>query len=180
MPRKAKGIHTCPENAGIKNADKINIPEMQVDEDYKNDLAKINELARRAKNMREDYKGKWTDEEFANCIDEFFDYCEEAQLKVCKAGLRIWLSVSSSQYNDWENKPEKYGFKSELILYANDRMEFSYIGRAEKYPTANLFLLKTSHRHIEASKLDITTNGKSINANENEVQDLVSKLGLDQ
>ena len=128
---------------------------------------------------RLDYVGLWTEEELVKEVYDFFLYCNEHGIKTCKAALRLWLGMSRDQYHNWEKQPEKFGYKSRIIQQANDVMETQMIGRAEKYPTANVFLLKSSHGHVESSRLDVTTNGQSMGSAD-EIRDLVSKLGLDQ
>jgi hypothetical protein len=59
-------------------------------------------------------------------------------------------------------------------------METQYVNRAEKYPTANIFLMKTSHGHIESSKMDITSNGNSLSVNFDELREKIAQLGLDK
>lgn len=119
----------------------------------------------------------WTADELEATINEFFDYCTEHDIKPCKAGLRLWLGVSKSQYHAWHSEPSKYGAISDLITMANDAMELQYVNRSEKYPTGNIFLLKTCHGYVETSKVDVTTNG---NSTPDEVKDAIAKLGLDK
>jgi len=176
MSRKAKGVHTSPEKAGVQN-----LPENYV-ETHKNDPKSSNDLMtvwNKGFENRENYKGQWTEETFAKEIDSYLQFCFTKDVKPCKAGLALWLGTSKQQLWDWETHKEKYGFKSELIRDASQVIEMSYIGRVESFPTGNIFLLKTSHGHIETSKMDVTTNGKDVN-NADEVNDLVSKLGLDK
>lgn len=119
----------------------------------------------------------WTPIELQEEILNYFKYVEEKQLKPAKAGLRLWLGVGMWMYNEWAKRPEKYGAISDLINSANAIMEMQYINRAEKYPTANLFLLKTQHQYVETTKVDITSNNT---VSENDIQDVVKQLGLDK
>lgn len=176
MPRKVKGVHTSPEKAGIKNMPE-NYPDTHKDPD--NTMAKLLPLYKIGMSNYFEYKGNWTDEQLAEEVSKFFAYCSDNEIKPAKAGLELWLGVSRSQYYDWSAKVEKYGAKSDIISHANRLMELSYIGRAEKYPTANIFLLKSSHGHIETSKVDVTTNGSSAQTTD-EIEDTISKLGLDK
>jgi hypothetical protein len=177
MGRKepAKGIHTSPKKAGRKN---VCVDDFTKDKESDGLMWKLLEAYEHGNAKAKEYKGLWTEEQFAFEVSDYFRFCAEKDLKPNKAGLRTWLSVSRSQYYDWEtDKTGKYGFKSDILVKANSMMEDSYIQRGEKYPTMNTFLLKTSHGHIEASKVDITTNGQTINSAD-EVKDLVGKLGL--
>ena len=124
-------------------------------------------------------KSQWSDEQFKLAVDEYFDYIQQHNIKPSKAGLSLWLGCSKDTYHEWTHKKEKYPFKSEVLVNANLYMETSYINRGEKYPTFNTFLLKSSHGHIEQSKIDITTNGNDVTSAD-EVRGLVSKLGLDK
>jgi hypothetical protein len=119
----------------------------------------------------------WTPAMLYPEIIGYFEYCEEQNMKPCKSGLQLWLGVSSSQYYDWAAKPEKYGRLSDLIKSANLAMETQYINRGEKNPTMNIFLLKASFNYIEQGKLDITTNGESLESSD-DVKQKLAKMGL--
>jgi hypothetical protein len=175
MPRKAKGVHARPEDAGVKN-----LPEGYADKnrDSENVMVGIMPIYKKGMVNRQNYKGIWEREDLEREIQAFFDYCTDNEVKVAKVGLSLWLGIGKSQMYEWVANPAKYGFKSEIMRDAFDLIEFSYIGRAEKYPTANLFLLRTSHGHVETSKLDI--NNTNAPTNTEDVNDLVSKLGLDK
>ena len=178
MPRtyKDKNVHTRPSKSGVKNMSKeFNDSHKDMEDD--NLMANISDIFKIGVE-----KGKrtsaWTEEDLAREISAYFDYCVEKQLKPCKAGIRLFLGISKTQYYDWGVNPSKYGVISTLVQQANDAMELQYIGRSEKYPTANLFLLRTSHGHVETSKVDVTTN--NANTTVEEVDDIISKLGLDK
>ena len=177
MPRKNKGIHTSPATAGEKNMPK-DYAEKHKDPD--NQMAGLMPIWNKSFENKERYKGLWTEEDMTREINDFFNYCFDNGVKPAKAGLALWLACSKVQLWEWETKPEKYGFKSNLIQQASLIMEQSYLGRAEQYPTANLFLLRTSHGYIDASKVDVTTNGQSIGTTPAEVDEAVKKLGLDK
>ena len=178
MPRKSKGIHTSPETAGSHNLTESYKAKISLKEGEENVMTKIAPLWKIAMERR-DYKGQWDEEKFKSSIFEFFTYFEENNLKPSVAGLAIFLNANKQQVYDWKNFPSKYGYKSDMVNQAILIIEEQYIERSEKYPTANTFLLRTSHGHIETSKLDVTTNGNDITSAE-EVKDLVSKLGLDK
>lgn len=175
MPRGHKGIHGRPENAGLKN-----LPEGYAEKNKDEDgmLAGTLPIYKKGFENRENYKGVWDEESLKKEIFAYFEYCEEYNVKVAKVGISLWLGISKETMYEWVRNPAKYGFKSDLMKMAHDAIEISYIGRAEKYPTANLFLLRTSHGHIEQSKIDISTNNTGVG--QDEVNDLVSKLGLDK
>lgn len=176
MPRtyKKKDIHTSPKMAGVQNLKGVELPK---DED--NLMEKIMPVYKKGQENRGIYKGLWTDEALAEQIQAFFDYCRSVELKPTQPGLRLWLSVSRDTLWDWRTKPERYGVKCDLINQAFDIMENYLQANLDKYPTGSIFLLKTSHGHVEQSKLDITSNGKGLSATQTEVEDMVSKLGLD-
>lgn len=176
MPRKAKGIHTSPEKAGEQN-----MPDgyIEKNQDELGTMEKIMPVWKKSFENRENYKGKWTEETLAREIGNYFQYCADNKLKPAKVGLALWLGTHKQQIWEWETKPEKYGFKSELIQWACYVIESSYIERGEKYPTMNTFLLRTSHGHVETSKMDVTTNNQ-VNTSAEEVKDLVKQLGLNK
>ncbi len=174
MPRKAKGVHTSPENAGEQN-----LPDgyAEKNHDDMNTVEKLIPMYKKGVEYLQEYKGLWTDEQLQNAINDFFTYCAENDIKPAKAGLRLWLGISSSQYYDWTNKPDKYGSKSALLESAHGLMEMCYILRGEQFPTFNMFLLKAAHGMVETNKVEISTNGQ---VNKDEVKETISKLGLDE
>src|SRR5699024_3906481 len=106
-----------------------------------------------------------------------FTYVVEKDIKPAKVGLRLWLGLSKSQYYDWETKPQVYGYKSNLIQMANDFMEMQYISQIESYPTGNIFLLKSSHQHVDKQEVNITNVAE---VDRNNILDTVTKLGLNE
>jgi hypothetical protein len=171
---KAKGVHTSPEKAGPQN---MALAQPEKIKDHL--MERILPMMEHGLEMTKRYKGQWEDEEFRESIQEYFEYCREYSIKTSKSSLRLWLGCSKAMYYDWETKKEKYGLKSDCIVMANDMMESNMINRIETYPTGNMFLLKTSHGHYESSRVDITSNGQTVNSAD-EVKDLVNKLGLDK
>lgn len=176
MPRTyiKKGVHTSPKTAGIKNMPSPD--SMPRDED--NLMAKLMPVYNHGAEEFKRYGGQWTEEQFKHSIKEFFDYCSENNVKPVRPGLQLWLGASRGQYYDWRFKPEKYGYKSDAIEWAEQAMEAYLMGNMDKYPTGSIFLLKTSHGHVEQSKLDITTDGKAISGSKEEMDDTIRKLGL--
>jgi hypothetical protein len=167
-----KGIHTSPETAGIQN-----MPPNYADthKDDCNTMQGLMPIWNRG-NINKQYKGLWTEELLEAEINEFFNYCFSNEIKPAKVGLALWLAISKSTYWEWENKVTDY--KSNLIQRASQIIELSYVGRAEKYPTANIFLLKSSHGHVETSRLDVVATNEQMQTDE--VQDRIAQLGLDK
>lgn len=167
---KKKNVQTSPELAGRQN-----MPDKLKGNDDSGYSTASSQLWRRSMKV----KGtNWTEEEMELSIAEYFDWCAEVSSKPNKAGLSLWLGCSKSTLWDWENKPSRSGAISNLIKRASNIIEDSYVGRIEKYPTGNVFLLKTSHGHVERSKVDIATTDAGTTANE--VADAIAKLGLDK
>lgn len=179
MPRKKKNAHSSPEFAGAHNIPDEMKAQMKIADGEENIMEKLLPIYKIAMERR-DYTGQWTEETLRLEIGAYFNYCSEKSLKPSHATLSLWLGLSKAQYHDWKSDPVKYGYKSELVNFASSIIEGQYIQRAEQYPTANLFLLRTSHQHVEASKVDVTSNGKTITQDADEVRDLVSRLGLDK
>lgn len=171
---KSKNVHTKPSKSGVKNMPK-EFEEKHKDGEEDNVLESLTEMF--VDTVKRPRKSAWTKEDLAREIEGYFNYCIEKTLKPCKAGIRTYLGVSRSQYHAWQSEPQKYGEISDIINLANDVMEQEYINKSQKYPTANIFLLKTSHGHVETSKVDITSNAP---ATSTEVQDAISRLGLDK
>lgn len=136
----------------------------------------------------------WTPKTLAVEVSNYFKFCEAKDLKPSHSSLGAFLGISKGTLQRWmhdgfrdnntlsskgnNTKPDTFTDVSIILQMASDIIESEYINKAEKYPTANVFLLKTSHGHIEKSKLDITTDGNSITSSEN-VKELVANLGLE-
>ena len=90
MPRKAKGVHTSPETAGVQN-----MPENYIEthQDEEKTMKKLMPIWDRGFKNRQDYKGQWTEEAFANEINEYFKYCFDHDVKTSKAGLALWMGT---------------------------------------------------------------------------------------
>jgi len=175
MPRKRapNKVHTSPERAGEQNMKGMEFPK---DEDGL--MNKIMPIKKEGDWNRTTYKGLWTQETLADAVDRFFDYCTKVSFKPTIPSLAVWLGISKSQIYDWRAHPEKYGYKSEILGEALNIMEAYLQANIDKYPTGSCFLLRTSHGHIEQSKLDVTTNGKDFGTNIDEVNERIKRLGL--
>lgn len=195
MPRKKKNVHTCPEKAGRHNFSDAYIRRIKVKDEDRNENFTLSKMFQKANDIKAkqdaereakrdergnlpDYGGLWTEDALRNAIADYFHFCDEEGLKPARAGLALFLGMSKQQLADWENFPERYGYKSVFCRQAIAIIETQYIQRAEKYPTANLFLLRSSHNHVETSKVDLETRNKDIS--ENDVQNIIAKLGLDK
>lgn len=164
-----KGKHTSPENAGVQNLKGAKLPSGGGLND------KIYPVMQHGKHIP--YSGKWTDEEFADSVAEFFAYCTETDTKPTQPLLRLWLGVSRSQFYDWINKPSKYKGKSDILQSAMDYMEAYLQSNIDQYPTGSIFLLKSTHKHSDKQEITIN-NGKDVS--KDEIKDVVGKLGLDK
>lgn len=164
---KPKGIHTSPDNAGVKNMK--NAP-TSGGEGYNDAIYSI-----MTHGVSEGYTGQWTDEELMKSVDGFFGHCKKMDIKPTQPLLRLWLNISRSQLYDWRTKPEKYGGKSDIITMAFDYMEAYLQCNIDKYPTGSIFLLKSSHGHRDKQDIEITS-GTDIS--KSEIDDVVGKLGL--
>lgn len=174
MPRKPRGIHARPENAGAHN-----LPEGYADtrKDPDNSLQFTLPIYHIGQKNRRDYKGLWTEEQLETEIGNYFQYCLEHSVKPSKAGIGLWLGVGKDTMHTWVRESAKYGFKSIIAKEAFDLIESCYIERAEQYPTANLFLLRSSHNHVEKSQVDVNT---STSTTAEDVDEAIKKLGLDK
>lgn len=119
----------------------------------------------------------WTPELLSEAIREYFNYCVSNNLKPSKSGLRLFLGSSRTQYYAWQTEMAKYGEISNLINMANDIMETQYIQNIEKFSTGNMFLLRTSHNHVEKSQVDVTTSNQT---NAEDIDEAIKKLGLNK
>lgn len=178
MPRKAKGIHTCPENAGEKNMTPENMAKMRVqptgdEADFLSKTIPIFNHAIEMKKHRQDYGGKWTEEELRNSVMEFFQYCEKNDLEPSPPMLKLWLAISDD--TDWEWRKKDHGFKSEIYRWAYRLMEMRYFGKLDKYAVSNIFKLKTVHGYVEPTRIEVA-NVQDVT--EDNVNELVDKLNL--
>lgn len=171
----SKNIHTKPENAGAQNLVDKNIPK-----DNDGIMKKIYPVWQRSQDKSKIYAGHWTEQDLRTSVGEFFDYCNEIDLKPTKPGLQLWLGISRSMYYDWLNLPDKYGYKSDILKLAEQTMEFYLQSNIDKYPTGSIFLLKTSHGHVEQNRLDITSNGQSMQPKQDEIEQSIRLLGLEE
>lgn len=169
---KNRDIHTKPELAGEQNMTKAFI-EKNKDVEGDNSLGDLVPVFGEAMKKRK-RKTAWTPEQLIDEITNYFQYSADHFLKPSKSGLRLWLGCSRSQYHAWQSETAKYGDISDIINHANDVMETQYIQRGEKYPTMNVFLLKSSFGHEDKNTIEVQ------NANPNEIKDTISKLGLDK
>lgn len=171
---KRKTNQTRPDVAGAKNLSEKHIKRNTIEEGYSTPY--LSELfstgveqSRRSTN--------WTPEELESTIKDYFLYCEKNSLKPCKSGLQLFLGCSRDTYHAWATEKAKYGAISDLIRLANQAMETQYINRVEAFPTGNMFLLRTSHGHVEKSQVDVTTSNQT---NAEDINDAIKKLGLDK
>lgn len=168
---KKKGLQSSPEKAGVQN-----LPDDFIEE---NQLPKSERVAGSLSDlfllsMERAKKGtNWTPEEVQDVVGEYFAYADEHSLKPSKAGLQLFLGLSTAQYYAWVGEPERYGVISEILQHAEKAMENQYITRGEKYPTMNMFLLKSSFGHQEKQTIEITEKMDS-----EEIENRIKNLGL--
>jgi len=165
---------TSPATSGKNNFTKEIINNMPKDENKL--MSKIIQVMRHGKTQG--YKGAWTEVEFADSIESFFIFCDDSDMKPTPPALRRWLNVSAAQISDWKNNPNRYDYKSFFIKEAYDIMEMFLQANIDKYPTGSIFLLKTSHGHVETSKVDVTTNDGNLNTEDR--KEIVNKLGFNK
>lgn len=171
---KRKTNQTRPDVAGAKNLPEKHIKRNTMDEGYSTPYlsemySRGVEQSRRSTN--------WTPEELEATITEYFIYCEENSLKPCKSGLQLFLGCTRETYSAWGRDRAKYGAISDKINLANLVMETQYIQNIEDRPTGNMFLLRTSHNHVEKSQVDVTTSNQT---NAEDIDEAIKKLGLNK
>jgi len=174
--KKEVGKHSSPLTAGKQNLSKEYVARNKEKEDGNNMGAMMHLLDKGRENTQE-YKGLWSDEELAESIYQFFSYCADTGLKPAKAGLRLWLGLSKSQWWKWENDKVEEGHKARLLEEASNFMELQYLDRGEAFPTFNMFLLKAGHNYIDKQTLEVNTHNE---ISKDEISDVVNKLGLDK
>lgn len=176
MPRKAKGIHTCPENAGAKNMTPENLEKVKAKPsgDESEFMSKTLPIFNRSlEKNRRDYAGKWTEDELRQELSDFFTYTMENDLEPSPPMLRLWLCVGKTQIYEW--RKGNHGFKTELINDAYDVMEMRYFNKLDKYAVSNIFKLKTVHGYVETTKVEVNnTNTTDADA----IKEQIAKMGL--
>jgi len=176
---KSKDAQTNPSKSGVKNMPKDY--EAKHKEKGENDkgvsfMADLFKLS--VSKMHMDHSA-WTPEDVAMEIKGYFEYCDIKQLKPYMNGICLYMGMSKSTMYEWMANPTKYGAKSDILTQAKMILEGQYVDRSEKYPTANLFMLRAGHNYIETSKLDVQTTPNTA-PNVEELADAVKKLGLDK
>lgn len=172
-----KGIQTNPKNAGkVANTPEFDGRHKQ-DDTTDNLIHDLIPLMKRAYEMRATRGTNWTPMELQTAICEYFEYCASKDLKPSMSGLRLWLGISYETLSVWLRHLDKYGTITEIMRDAKDCMEVQYINRAEKYPTANIFMLKSKHGYVEKTQVEINSNQ---NITTNEVDDVIKRLNLDK
>lgn len=173
--REPNKVHTSPERSGEQNMGKI-----KMEADDTNIMGALMSIREEGKKNKQAYKGLWTSEALVEAVDNYFKYCNTNDFKPTVPSLCVWLGIGKSQFYEWRTNKAKYGDKSEIIGEAMMIMESYLQGRVDKYPTGSIFLLKTTHGHIETSKLDVTSDGQKVGTSAEDVKDAISKLGLDK
>ena len=170
--KKKPGEHSSPEVSGIQNLPKHYIE--RVKGTGGGIMEHIMEIYKKGKVNSREYKGLWDEESLESEIFDYFEFCTEYDVKPAKAGLRLWLGLSKSQYWEWENNFTDY--KANLLREASDFMELQYLGKLEKHPTGNIFLLKAGHGYSDKQELEIHSKDVS----KEEIGDIVNKMGLNE
>jgi hypothetical protein len=167
---------TSPKKAG-KLTDKMIAKNKEQDEELAVTMHDLLPIWNKSTENRTNYKGLWTEKTLSYEIDQFFRYCFDRNIRPCKSALLLWLDLSHSQANKWVKDISQNNYKGEMLLRAFMLMETNYIQRSEKYPTANLFLLKTNHGYVETSKVDVN-NVSDEKVSLDEINEVVNRLGL--
>lgn len=173
--KKKRGRHSSPNTSGEQN-----LPKQYVEKNKGSgggNMEVILMATQHGSDLRQEYKGLWTNELLEKEVFDYFQYCVTKDMKPSKASLRLWLGISRSTYYEWENNPAKHSNKSDILQMANDFMQVQYISRGEQYPTFNQFLLKASHDYSD--KQDITITATS-DVSQDNILDTITKLGLNE
>lgn len=149
-----------------------------LDEKEKRD-SKLAELFKRAVEANRKYEGKYNYDDLLRETTNYFEYENENNTRYSIVGLSLYLGMHKSQLYEWASNLEKYGYRAEIMRWAFQIIERQCYERAESYPTANLAFLRAYHGVVDQSKVDVTSNGKTIGSGE-EIASLIAKLGLDK
>ena len=168
MPRKAKGKHTSPENAGAHNIPAEYVETHKADELTQEIMRKIHQL----KEVRKPYKGHWTDEEFEQSVNDYFNFCYNIGLEISRPSLILWLRVDDGQFCRWLRE-SKYGHKYSVLNEAMKEMEMTYFGKLDSRPVPQMFKLKTQYNYVENQKIEVVAETK---VSAEEIRDKVSQM----
>lgn len=171
--RPPNKVHTSPERSGEQNIAKATPRQLKPDEDGLN--AKLLPVYKKSVENTQLYKGLWTVEKLEQAVAEFFDYCYERDLKPTQPLLILWIGITRRQFDNWKTQPQ-HGDKFLVIEKALLIMEAYLQGQIEKYPTGSIFLLKTTHGHMERSQVDINQGS---GGSADDVKEAIKRLGLD-
>lgn len=168
---------TSKENAGLQNFSSELLAEYK-DEEAGALLAMIAPIFKKSiGSPTQNRRGNWEPDDLRQELANYFTYFAENGLKPSKASIRLWLNVSPSRYNEWENNPSKYGEVHEIIALANDVLETQYVNRGEKHPTMNTFLLKSSHGYRDTQNIEVTATSK---VEKGDIDSAIERLKLEE
>lgn len=118
----------------------------------------------------------WDEHDLAEQFGLFLTFINEKGLKPSRPLLRTWLGIATATEYDWLSNPTRNPSVSELYSTMLQTIETTYVQRSEKYPTANLALLKMQHGYKEV----VTTVNIVNTVSADNVMDAIAKLGLDE
>lgn len=174
-PHVWKSNQTNPSVAGPQNISKEMKRRMKDDTEDNLMRSLIGVFDKGAVNQKRLRTANWTPEEMLMEIRDYFKYCDEHALKPNKSSIQAWLGCSRQTYSRWTKETERFGELSDVIRLANNIMADQYVNRGEKYPTMNIFLLKSAHGYKDQQEVLITNTDE---VKSEDVDELVKKLGL--
>ena len=127
------------------------------------------------KSNRQEYKGQWTDEEFAESVDNFFQFCAQFSLEPSRPLLEIWLNVSNRQMYRWLGDAN-FGVKRQILEMALKHMEALYFAKLDSKPLPQMFKLKSKFNYVETQKVEVQAEAK---VSADEIADKIAQLAID-
>lgn len=96
-----------------------------------------------------------------NRIDQYFDFCEENDMKPNMVGMANWLGVSRDTMNEWRRGNYRSGTHSDLIKNACGVLENlwqDYMQNGKINPASGIFLGKNMFGYKDQQDVIITPN----------------------
>lgn len=114
---------------------------------------------------------EYTKEDLEISIARYFELCKKEVIKPTPASLALYLGIKKSLLVAWRNFPEKF-WQSEIVERAFLFMEAYLENTIDDCPAASSFLLKTTHGHIEESKMTVRAAPSDADSNESILKSL--------
>lgn len=93
-------------------------------------------------------------------VDEYLEYCETNKVVPLLQEFALKANVSTDALREYAQKP-KY---SKALKRLEELSHLGWIRKAEREnkPVFSIFMLKSRWNYVEATRLDVTSNGETV------------------